>query len=156
MRLTSFTDYSLRVLLYLAAHPDNRATIAEIAGAFGISENHLMKVAHFLGKENFLTTSRGKNGGLSLARPAEKINLGQVVRLTEVRALPAECFDRSTNTCVITPVCQLKGALMEAVKAFNAALDRYTLADVVGNRDALGKILFITMPARKAGRARAA
>ena len=115
-----------------------------------------MKVAHFLGKENFLTTTRGKNGGLSLARPAEKINLGQVVRLTEVRALPAECFDRSTNTCVITPVCQLKGVLMEAVKAFNAALDRYTLADVLGNREALGKILFIQMPTSKAGRSRAA
>ncbi len=153
MRLTSFTDYSLRVLLYLAARPGNRATIGEIAGAFDISENHLMKVAHFLGKADFLVTSRGKHGGLSLARPAEKINLGQLVRLTETRALPAECFDRHTNRCVIAPVCQLKGALMEAVKAFNSVLDRYTLADITGNRDALGKILFIDPPSRHRGRA---
>ena len=131
MRLTSFTDYSLRALMFLATRPEHRATIAEIAAAFDISENHLMKVVHFLGREKLLTTSRGKYGGIALSQAPSAINLGRVVRITETSTLPAECFDRKNNRCVITPVCQLKGVLMEAVKAFNATLDRYTLADLL-------------------------
>lgn len=142
MRLTSFTDYSLRVLMFLAARPEHRATIAEIAGAFEISENHLMKVVHFLGREKLLTTTRGKNGGISLSRSPSTINLGRVVRLTETSTAPVKCFDRKNNRCVITPVCQLKGVLMEAVKAFNATLDRYTLADVTANQQELAGLLF--------------
>ena len=142
MRLTSFTDYSLRVLMFLATRPEHRATIAEIAAAFDISENHLMKVVHFLGRENLLTTSRGKNGGIALSQPPSAINLGRVVRITETSTMPAECFDRKNNRCIITPVCQLKGVLMEAVKAFNTTLDRYTLADVTGNRQELAGLLF--------------
>ena len=154
MRLTSFTDYSLRVLMYLAARPDGRATISEIATAFRISENHLMKVVHFLGKAQLLANVRGKGGGLALSRPAETINLGQVVRITEKKTLPAECFDVKNNTCVITPVCELKGVLGEAVKAFYAALGRYTVADVAGNRGQLAKILFLKPMRNVAGRAR--
>ena len=155
MRLTSFTDYSLRVLMFLATRPEHRATIAEIAAAFDISENHLMKVVHFLGREKLLTTSRGKNGGIALSHAPSAINLGRVVRIAETSTLPAECFDRKNNRCVITPVCQLKGVLMEAVKAFNTTLDRYTLADVTGNRQELTSLLFSKPAPRAKARATA-
>ena len=92
MRLTTFTDYSLRVLIYLAAEPRRRATIAEIASSFGISEHHLTKVVHFLGKAGLLTNVRGKGGGLNLARAPHEIGIGDVVRQTEGEAMPAECF----------------------------------------------------------------
>lgn len=141
MRLTTFSDYSLRVLIYLATEVDRRATIAEIAQAFGISENHLMKVVHFLGRSGWLRNVRGRGGGLELARPPGEIRVGAVVRACETH-LPAECFDRATNRCVITPACKLKHALAEASAAFYGTLDRYTLADIAGNRHALAKILF--------------
>ncbi len=143
MRLTTFTDYSLRVLMYLAAVPDRRATIGEIARAFEISENHLMKVVHALGKADLLATVRGRGGGLALARPPHMINVGAVVRSTEGDALPAECFDRRSNTCSIVRTCRLRGAFDEAVAAFHAALERYTLADLVQNRRALARVLRI-------------
>lgn len=142
MRLTTFTDYSLRVLIYLATDPDRRATIAQIAAAFSISENHLMKIVHFLGQQGLLANVRGKGGGMTLARPPGQINVGEVVRLTEADALPAECFDRESNTCVITPACKLRTALQEAVEAFYDALGEYTLADLVSERRAaLARIL---------------
>jgi Rrf2 family nitric oxide-sensitive transcriptional repressor len=143
MRLTSFTDYSLRVLIFLAVAPRGRATIAEIADAYGISENHLMKVAHLLGREGLLVTTRGKGGGLTLARRPSTINVGVVVRLTEGPPVPAECFDRERNACVVSPVCKLRGVLGDAVKAFYAVLDGYTLEDLVRNRHALAKVLFV-------------
>lgn len=145
MRLRTFTDYSLRVLMYLAVNPGRRATIGEIAAAFGISENHLMKVVHYLGKEGLLVNVRGKGGGLELAKPPTAINVGAVVRMTESTTIVLECFDRETNTCVLIPVCRLKDALHEALRAFYGVLDGYTLADVVSNRKALAKILFIPM-----------
>ena len=143
MRLTTFTDYSLRVLMFLAADPERRATIAEIARTFEISENHLMKVVHLLGKAGLLANVRGKGGGLQLAKAPNAINIGKVVRTTEGRPMPAECFDRERNRCVITPVCKLRHALDEAVKAFYAVLDQYTLEDLVRNRHAVAKVLFI-------------
>ncbi|MCC7258897.1 MAG: Rrf2 family transcriptional regulator [Gammaproteobacteria bacterium] len=143
MRLTAFTDYSLRVLIYLAVRPERRTTIAEIATAFGISEGHLMKVVHFLGKQGLLNNVRGKGGGLMLARAPEQINVGAVVRLTEADTLPAECFDRNNNTCVITPACQLRKMLADAVRAFFAVLESQTLADLVVQRRSLSKILSI-------------
>lgn len=146
MRLTTFTDYSLRVLIYLALEPDRRATISEIAGAFGVSENHLMKVAHFLGKQRLLANVRGKGGGMALARAPEKINVGAVVRLTEADALPAECFDRDNNRCVITPACRLRHVLDEAVESFYETLSRYTLADLVEERRALARLLSRAAP----------
>ena len=145
MRLTSFTDYSLRVLIFLAAEPGRRGTIAEIAQAFDISENHLMKVVHLLGREGLLANVRGKGGGLQLAQPPRSINVGDVVRITEGRPLPAECFDADRNACVITPVCRLRGVLSDAVKAFYAVLDRYTLEDLARNRNALAPLLFLNI-----------
>jgi len=140
MRLTTFSDYSLRVLIYLATEPDRRATIAEIAQAFEVSENHLMKVVHFLGRAGWLRNVRGKGGGLELARAPGEIRLGAVLRASETQ-LPAECFDRATNRCVITPVCKLKHVLAEASAAFYGTLDRYTVEDIAANRRALAKIL---------------
>lgn len=146
MRLTTFTDYSLRVLIYLALEPDRRATIAEIASAFDVSENHLMKIVHFLGKNGLLANVRGRGGGLQLAQPPAKINVGEVVRLTEAGSIPAECFDHDSNTCVIAPVCQLRKALAEAVEAFEAVLDGYSLADLVEKRRPLAQILSVPLP----------
>jgi len=141
MRLTTFTDYSLRVLLYLATAPEGRGTIAEVAKSFAISENHLVKVVHLLGREGLLFNTRGRGGGLRLAAPPREINVGRVVRLAEGRDMPAECFDASSNTCAIAPVCRLAGVLDQAVKAFYGVLDKYTLEDLVANRAALSAIL---------------
>lgn len=141
MHLTSFTDYSLRVLIYLAASPGKRATIGEIARAFDISENHLMKVVHLLGREGLLVNIRGKGGGLELAAAPAAINVGKVVRITEGPAAPAECFDAERDGCVISPICRLRGVFSEAVKAFYATLDRCTLEDLVRNRQAITRIL---------------
>jgi Rrf2 family nitric oxide-sensitive transcriptional repressor len=143
MRLTAFTDYSLRVLIYLATEPQRRATIAEIATAFAISENHLVKVVHFLGKQGWVETVRGKGGGILLAMAPQAINVGRVVRDTEGSAVPAECFAEDGGACVITACCRLQGVLSDAVKAFYAVLDRYTLADIARNRQALAKVLMV-------------
>lgn len=142
MKLTAFTDYALRVLIYLAAQPGQRATIAQIATSFDVSENHLTKVVHFLGKNGWLANVRGKGGGLELAMSPEKIGLGQVVRHTEGAIVPAECFGEGGGHCSIAGICRLSGVLAEAVKAFYAVLDKYTLADLVQNRQALAKVLF--------------
>ena len=131
MKLTTFTDYSLRVLIYVAADPLRRPTIAEIATAFQISENHLTKVVHFLGRSGWLVTTRGKGGGLGLAMPPEAIGVGQVVRSTEGPDLPAECFGEDGGRCAIVPACRLRDVLGEAVAAFHGVLDRYSLADLV-------------------------
>jgi Rrf2 family nitric oxide-sensitive transcriptional repressor len=141
MKLTVFTDYSLRVLIYLAAQPQRRATIAEVAATFAVSENHLTKVVHFLGKQGWLDNVRGKGGGMQLALDARHIVVGRVVRATEGQALPAECFGQDVSTCTIVKVCRLRGAMKEAVDAFYAVLDRYTLADLVHNRAMLTQIL---------------
>ena len=143
MKLTAFTDYSLRVLIYLAADTTRRATIAEIAEAFGISENHLVKVVHFLGKQGWIETVRGKGGGILLAMPPAQVSVGKVVRDTEGAAMPAECFSVDGGNCVISGACRLKGVLGEAVKAFYAVLDRYTLEDISRNRQTLGRVLMI-------------
>jgi Rrf2 family nitric oxide-sensitive transcriptional repressor len=142
MKLTAFTDYSLRVLIYLAAQPGERATIAQIATSFDVSENHLTKVVHFLGKNGWLANVRGKGGGLELAMPPELVGLGQVVRQTEGNAALVECFGEGGGHCSIAGICRLSGVLGEAVKAFYAVLDKYTLADLVHNRQALAKVMF--------------
>ena len=125
-----FTDYSLRVLLYLANAREGRATIAEIAAAYGVSEHHLVKVVHFLGKEGLLANTRGRGGGLRLARAPAEINIAQVVRLAEGEDRPAECFDHPTNTCPLAGGCGLERMLADAFQQFYASLERYTLADV--------------------------
>jgi len=146
MRLTTYTDYSLRLLMYLAAEPGRRATIAEVATAYGISENHLTKVAHGLGRLGWLATVRGQGGGLQLARPAQLVGIGQVVRSTEGGDLPAACFGDAPSACTIERACRLRGALADAVEAFYAALDRHTLADLVQQPRALTRLLRIDAP----------
>jgi Rrf2 family nitric oxide-sensitive transcriptional repressor len=129
MRLSTFTDYSLRLLLYLAQAPEQRATIAEVAGAYAISANHLTKIVHLLGKEGILKNSRGRRGGVQLARPAAQINIGRVVRVTEGDEFPVDCSD-----CSIRRTCALIRPVHEAVEAFYATLGRYTLADLLRER----------------------
>ena len=143
MKLTTFTDYSLRVLIFVATAPEGRTTIAEIAQAYGISENHLVKVVHLLGREGLLLNTRGRGGGLALARPAREVNVGAVVRMAEGGDFPAECFHEDGGTCVIAPVCRLAGVLDDAMKAFYRVLDGYTLADLVENRRRLSAILHL-------------
>jgi Rrf2 family transcriptional regulator, nitric oxide-sensitive transcriptional repressor len=130
------------VLIYVAAQPKRRATIADIAAAFDVSENHLTKVVHFLGKTAWLSNVRGKGGGLELAMPPELIGVGKVIRETEGVAMPAECFGNDGSDCCIANVCGLRGVLGEAVRAFYGVLDRYTLADLVRNREVLAQTLF--------------
>jgi Rrf2 family nitric oxide-sensitive transcriptional repressor len=143
MKLTAFTDYSLRVLIYLAAEPNRRATVAQIAAAFHISQNHLVKVVHFLGQQGWIDTVRGKGGGIQLARTAQAINIGRVVRDTEGAAVPAECFLPAGGHCAITAACRLRNVLADAVRAFYQVLDAYTLVDIARNRQALAKVLLI-------------
>jgi len=144
MHLTLHTDYALRLLMYLALRPDRRCTIEEIAAAYGISRNHLMKVALTLTREGFVESLRGRNGGLLLAAAPAAINLGTVVRGTEDNFTLVECFDGATNTCCLAPACLLKRPFAAAVKAFLATLDEYTLADLIGppaSARALGRLL---------------
>jgi Rrf2 family nitric oxide-sensitive transcriptional repressor len=140
MQLTQYTDYSLRVLIYLAA-ANRGATVAEIAERYGVSRHHLVKVAHHLGKAGYVVTERGRNGGLRLARAPGDINLGRVVRDMEPNFHLVECFNPGGNHCVITPACALIRVLSEANAAFFAVLDQHTLADVTGNAGALRRLL---------------
>ena len=150
MKLTTFTDYSLRVLIYLAVQPGQRATIAQIAQAFDVSEHHLVKVVHFLGKQGWLANVRGKGGGLELGELPAKIRVGRVVRATEGTDVMAECFGESGGDCHIAPNCRLRGVLGEAIDAFYAVLDHYTLEDLVNNRNQLARMLLIEPPGRGA------
>ena len=135
MRLTVQSDFSLRVLIYVASKRGQLATIPEIAAAYDISRAHLMKVVQKLGKLGYLETVRGRSGGILLARPAGDICIGSVVRATEETALVA-CLSTETDGlgCRIDGACRLKGMLVEALRAFFEVLDRYTLADIVDGR----------------------
>ena len=148
MQLTLYTDYSLRVLIYLGIRPGENATISEIADSYGISRNHLVKVVHNLAGHGFIHTTRGKGGGLRLARPPEEIGLGEVIRHTEGGFDLVECMKEEGNTCPIHEVCRLKGVVREALAAFTAVWDRYTLADILGNGDRLTEIL-VPFPAMR-------
>jgi len=136
MRLTSYTDYSLRVLIFLGLQSDRRVNVSEISEGFQISRNHLVKVINNLARGGFILSHRGKGGGIALARAPEKINLGQVVRFTEGPFEVVECF-RSGNACVITGACTLTDVLREACGSFLKVLDRHTLADLLINRTSL-------------------
>lgn len=133
MHITRYTDYSLRVLIYLALQQERLATIQQIADSYDISKNHLMKVVHQLTLKGYIESVRGKNGGLRLHRRPEDINIGVPVRETEQDMNLVECFS-SDNQCCITPVCGLKNILAEALRAFLNTLDQYTLADILTER----------------------
>lgn len=137
MRLTNFSDYALRILMYAATQGDRLITIEETADVYGISRAHLMKVANQLTRAGYLKAVRGRFGGLALADRPNKIKLGDVLRATEPDFALVECFT-DDNQCVITPRCRLRGALKEALAAFTKALDRYTLADLVLSPEAFG------------------
>ena len=133
MHITRYTDYSLRVLIYLAEQGARLATIQEIADSYEISKNHLMKVVHQLNKKGYIETIRGKKGGMRLHMAPNEINIGVLVRETEQDLSIVECFS-SKNACKITPVCGLKAMFAEALKAFLETLDKYTLADVIQDK----------------------
>ena len=136
MRLTRYTDYALRVLTYLGAQPERVCSIAEIARAYGISQNHLMKMAHDLGKVGYVEGVRGRTGGIRLARPAAQISVGEVVRRTGEGVDQVEC-----DECAIAPACDLTRILDEALAAFMKVLDSYTLADLLKRRTKLLRLL---------------
>jgi Rrf2 family nitric oxide-sensitive transcriptional repressor len=168
MRLTNYSDYALRSLIYLAVKPEPPilANISDIANSYGISKSHLTKIIHQLGQLGYIESVRGKNGGIRLARAPKDINLGILIKQIEPDFDLVECFATPVNSsdrhprstglpitlineevdksigCVISPVCQLKGVFFEALTAFINVLERYTLADVITNEDELVTLLF--------------
>lgn len=138
MELLRYTDYTLRVLIYLALRPDRRATIGDIAADFHVSHNHLTKIVHRLANLGYVTTTRGKGGGMVLARDPHDISIGEVVRFTEPNLEVVECF---SPTCPIVAGCRLRDVLLEARDAFLAALDRHTIGSVIGDGKDLMEML---------------
>ena len=130
MRLTDYTDYTLRVLMYCALHPDRPVTIAELAEGHGVSKNHLMKIVNDLARQGLLQTTRGRGGGLRLLKKPADIGIGDVVRASETDFRMVECFDASYNRCTLTPHCQLKQVIHNALRSYLAELDKVTLADI--------------------------
>lgn len=141
MRLTDFTDYSLRVLMYAALRPDELVTIDEISASLGIARGHLVKIVHALGRAGFLSTTRGRTGGVKLGRPASRISVGDVVRQMEPDFRMVECFDTEGNACVITAACGLRGVLGAALRAYLDVLDQSTLADIAAQQGKLSRLL---------------
>ncbi|RIV89727.1 Rrf2 family transcriptional regulator [Aurantiacibacter xanthus] len=150
MRLTRYTDYAMRVLLYLGRQPDQLSSIAEIARAYGVSQNHLMKVVSDLVSAGYVESVRGRGGGIRLGRPPSEINVGALIRHTE------DDFDLvGCGACIIAPACGLTSVLDEAMAAFLAVLERYTLADVLARKGDFSHLLhgFDAAASRAAGRA---
>jgi Rrf2 family nitric oxide-sensitive transcriptional repressor len=143
MKLTRFTDYSLRVLIYLGLKDDGRVTIREISEAYGISRNHLMKVVSLLTRLGYLDARRGPGGGIALARPADEINVASVVRDMEDDLNLVECFCKDGN-CIIKPVCELKSILSQALNAYLETLEDYTLSDLLKPKAELSQVLGMT------------
>jgi Rrf2 family nitric oxide-sensitive transcriptional repressor len=150
MRLTVHTDYCLRVLIYAGLKGDALSTIAEIAEHFGISKNHLMKVVHELGRKGYIETIRGKNGGLRLLLEPHRLNVGKLVRDVEEDLGVVICL-RAEGFCPIEHQCVLRNAVREATAAFLGALDRYTLADLIGPSAALARLLSLERPVQALG-----
>lgn len=136
MKLTLFTDYSMRVLLYLAARPDRLCSIAEVSQTYRISHNHLMKVVNDLARSGYIDSTRGRGGGIRLGKPPGEINIGALVRHTEDGFDLVDC-----PNCVIESACGMNGVLKEAIAAFLAVLDRYSLADLMHKRKDLARLL---------------
>jgi Rrf2 family transcriptional regulator, nitric oxide-sensitive transcriptional repressor len=141
MQLLRYTDYALRTLVYVAAHPDRPVSAAAIAQAYGISSDHVAKATKALTRAGMLRSTRGAGGGVQLAQPAAAIGIGAVVRLFEGQGGIVECFVKGAPTCAIVPACVLRRAFKQAELAFFDELDRYSLADVLEQRTALIRLL---------------
>ena len=152
MRLTTYTDYAFRTLIFLALQKetDKGCTIQDLADSYGISRNHLMKVVQQLGQLGYVETTRGRGGGIRLGKPADEIRLGDVVRQTEEDMNLVECFNPADNLCTISRACRLRGVLAEALAAWLAVLDQYTLADLVANEQELERVIQLRPAARAA------
>lgn len=151
MRLTTRTNLAMRTLMFCAVNGNRVVRKAEIAAACNASENHLAQVVNTLAQRGFIATQRGRAGGLRLARPAERICVGAVMRAFEAGVPFAECFDPETSTCPLREACLLRDALTAAIEAFYASLDRVMLADLVTDNCALERLL--QLPARAPERA---
>lgn len=145
--MTLHTDYALRMLIYLATRRAGACTVNDVAGAYGLSRNHLLKVAQTLRDLGLVETTRGRAGGIRLARAPREIGIGALVRATEEEFSLAECMQAGGRACAISPACRLKGMLHEALGAFLSVLDKYTLADIVRDRASLGPLLGIDLAA---------
>ena len=132
MRLAEYTDYTLRVLMYCAARPQQMVTISELAEHHGVSRNHLMKIVTDLGRQGVLETTRGRGGGLRLLKDPARLRIGDVVRASETDFRLVECFDPESNQCTLSPVCRLKGLFGAALEAYFRELDGITLAELAG------------------------
>ncbi len=143
MRLTTFSDYTIRVLIYIGLRPGEMATIGELADTYAISKNHLMKVVYHLGQQGYVETVRGKGGGFYLALDPHDIKIGELIRGTEQGTVVTSCFTTDSTECRIETACQLKAMLEESTTAFYQVLDNYTLADLLKKRVKLKKLLLI-------------
>jgi Rrf2 family nitric oxide-sensitive transcriptional repressor len=141
MQLTRFSDYALRILLYLGAHPGQVVRTAAISEAYDISPDHIVKVAKWLTQHGYVAAHRGKGGGITLCRKPAAIRIGALIRETEPHLDLLECFDAKATACPITSACRLKKALQRAHAAFFAVLDEHTLADLLGNSSTLVQLL---------------
>jgi Rrf2 family transcriptional regulator, nitric oxide-sensitive transcriptional repressor len=151
MKLTQFTDYSLRVLIFLGAlEKDERVNVQEIASIYNISKHHLTKIVHNLGKLGLVETIRGRGGGIRLEKKPNEINIGWLVRQTEEDFHMVECFNPDANHCMINSVCHLKGILNQALEAYFSTLDRFTLEDLLVNRSSLQALILNPPPSVEA------
>lgn len=141
MRLAEYTDYTLRVLMYCASNPERLITIAEIAQAYDLSKNHLMKIVSDLARQGLVETTRGRGGGVRLVKPASEIRIGDVVRASETDFRLVECFDEATNTCSITASCRTKRLFGRALAAYFRELDGATLEDMVAPPPRRGAVI---------------
>jgi len=148
MRLTIYTDYALRALIYLGVNGDRLCSIGAIADSYGISKNHLMKIVVELSSKGYVESVRGHGGGIRLAKPAKQIVIGDVVRLTESDMFLVGCFDAAGPKCRISPECKLRSVLADALRAFMKVLDSYTLADVLAQEGSLRRLLGVEIVAR--------
>ena len=154
MRMTHHTDYALRMLIALAVSDEDTTTVADIAGRYRISRNHLLKVALHLKQLKLIETTRGRSGGVRLGRDPADINIGALVRTMEGDFALVECLKSDGGQCAIEPVCRLKGVVREALEAYLKVFDRYTLADLVKNGDALKQMLGLSSLPRASARSR--
>ncbi|KQU87449.1 Rrf2 family transcriptional regulator [Mesorhizobium sp. Root695] len=141
MRMTLQTDYALRMLIYLAIHDRRLSTVNDVAESYGISRNHLLKIALRLRNMGLLSTARGRSGGIRLAMTPDKINVGTVVRNLGDDFPIVECMKADAGRCVLSPTCRLKGVIRDALGSYLSVFDKFTLADLVANRSQLAVVL---------------